>query len=102
MKRCRDLAQLENTSLTEDVVNRTFGLLEIDPLGLTGPDRRLLEAIIHKFNGGPVGLNTMAAATGEEMATLEDVIEPYLIRQGLLERTPRGRIATAHAYSHIQ
>lgn len=102
LKRCRDLAQLENTSLTEDVVNRTFGLLEIDPLGLTGPDRRLLEAIIHKFNGGPVGLNTMAAATGEEMATLEDVIEPYLIRQGLLERTPRGRIATAHAYSHIQ
>ncbi len=102
LKRCRDLAQLENASLTEQIIDRTFELLEIDSLGLTGPDRRLLEAIIHKFGGGPVGLNTMAAATGEEMATIEDVIEPYLIRQGLLERTPRGRTATAHAYAHIQ
>jgi len=101
LKRCRDLAQLESAPLTHDIIERTFELLEIDPLGLTGPDRRLLEAIIHKFNGGPVGLNTMAASTGEEMATIEDVIEPYLIRQGLLERTPRGRVATAHAYSHI-
>lgn len=102
LKRCRDLAQLEAIPLDTEIVNRTFELLEIDPLGLTGPDRRLLEAIIHKFSGGPVGLNTMAASTGEEMATIEDVIEPYLIRQGLLERTPRGRVATAHAYTHIQ
>jgi Holliday junction DNA helicase RuvB len=102
LKRCRDLAQLEAIPLDSEIVNRTFELLEIDPLGLTGPDRRLLEAIIQKFNGGPVGLNTMAASTGEEMATIEDVIEPYLIRQGLLERTPRGRVATAHAYTHIQ
>ncbi len=102
LKRCRDLAQLEAMPLDSEIINRTFELLEIDPLGLTGPDRRLLESIIHKFNGGPVGLNTMAASTGEEMATIEDVIEPYLIRQGLLERTPRGRVATAHAYTHIQ
>ena len=76
--------------------------LEIDTLGLGSPDRAVLEVIINKFNGGPVGLNTIAAATGEEQATIEDVIEPYLIRQGLLERTPRGRIASASAYTHIQ
>ncbi len=62
----------------------------------------MLEVIINKFGGGPVGLNTIAAATGEEQSTIEDVIEPYLIRQGLLERTPRGRIAAALAYSHLQ
>ena len=101
LKRCRDLAQLENTDLTPDIIQKTFELLEIDTLGLTGPDRALLDAIIHKFGGGPVGLNTMAAATGEEMSTIEDVLEPYLIRQGLIERTPRGRVATSIAYSHI-
>lgn len=101
LKRCRDLAQLEGCALDEAIIDRTFALLEIDSIGLTGPDRRLLEALIHKFGGGPVGLNTMAASTGEEMATIEDVIEPYLIRQGLIERTPRGRVATAHAYTHI-
>lgn len=102
LKRCRDLAQLENSELTSDIVGRTFELLEIDGLGLNSPDRSVLEAIIGKFSGGPVGLNTLAAATGEEQATIEDVIEPYLIRQGLLERTPRGRVASATAYSHIQ
>ncbi len=102
LKRCRDMAQLEKDSLTKDVVQRTFALLEIDTLGLTAPDRAVLKAIIGKFNGGPVGLNTIAAATGEEQSTIEDVIEPYLIRQGLLERTPRGRVASADAYSHIQ
>ncbi len=101
LKRCRDLAQLEKGSLTDDITNRTFDLLEIDTLGLTRPDRAVLEAIIHKFGGGPVGLNTIAAATGEEESTIEDVIEPYLIRQGLIERTPRGRIASSNAYSHI-
>ena len=70
-------------------------------LGLEEIDRRLLGAIITKFNGGPVGLNTIAAATGEEPSTIEDVIEPYLIRHGLLERTPRGRVASATAYEHI-
>jgi Holliday junction DNA helicase RuvB len=101
LKRCRDLAQLEKGSLTGDIINRTFDLLEIDTLGLTRPDRAVLEAIINKFGGGPVGLNTIAAATGEEESTIEDVIEPYLIRQGLIERTPRGRIASSNAYNHI-
>ena len=102
LKRCRDLAQLEGGDLTTEIVNKTFELLEIDSLGLNAPDRAVLEAIIHKFNGGPVGLNTIAAATGEEPSTIEDVIEPYLIRNGLLERTPRGRVASPSAYNHIQ
>ena len=102
LKRCRDLAQLEGETLTNDIVDKTFALLEIDNLGLSSPDRAVLEAIIHKFNGGPVGLNTIAAATGEEPSTIEDVIEPYLIRHGLLERTPRGRTASPSAYEHIQ
>jgi Holliday junction DNA helicase RuvB len=102
LKRCRDLAQLEGESLTNGIVDQTFALLEIDNLGLSSPDRAVLEAIIHKFNGGPVGLNTIAAATGEESSTIEDVIEPYLIRHGLLERTPRGRTASPSAYEHIQ
>ena len=102
LKRCRDLAQLEGVSLSNEIVDKTFGLLEIDNLGLSAPDRAVLEAIIHKFNGGPVGLNTIAAATGEEPSTIEDVIEPYLIRHGLLERTPRGRTASPTAYQHIQ
>ncbi len=102
LKRCRDLAQLESKDLDADIIQKTFNLLEVDTLGLTGPDRALLNAIIHKFGGGPVGLNTMSAATGEEMSTIEDVLEPYLIRQGLLERTPRGRVATASAYEHIK
>lgn len=102
LKRCRDLAQLEGKELTADVVRRTFALLEVDTLGLGSPDRAVLDAIINKFGGGPVGLNTIAAATGEEQSTIEDVIEPYLIRQGLLERTPRGRVASASAYIHLQ
>jgi Holliday junction DNA helicase RuvB len=102
LKRCRDLAQLEGSALSKDIVDRTFALLEIDALGLGSPDRAVLDVIINKFNGGPVGLNTIAAATGEEQSTIEDVIEPYLIRQGLLERTPRGRVASAQAYTHIQ
>ncbi|MFT5037124.1 MAG: Holliday junction DNA helicase RuvB [Candidatus Azotimanducaceae bacterium] len=102
LKRCRDLAQLEKTDITTAITERTFDLLEIDQLGLHGPDRAILEAIIGKFSGGPVGLNTLAAATGEEQATIEDVLEPYLIRQGFIERTPRGRIASATAYAHIQ
>lgn len=101
LKRCRDLAQLEGGELSEAIMDKTFDLLEIDELGLNKPDRSVLEVIINKFNGGPVGLNTIAAATGEEQSTIEDVIEPYLIRHGLLERTPRGRIAGSEAYSHI-
>src|SRR3989344_2047955 len=101
LKRCRDLAQLDGSAITNDIVDRTFALLEIDHRGLHAPDRRVLEAIIHKFRGGPVGLNTIAAATGEEESTVEDVLEPYLIREGFLERTPRGRIATADAQKHL-
>ncbi len=102
LKRCRDLAQLDNADIDKTIVDKTFDLLEIDDLGLNGPDRAVLESIINKFNGGPVGLNTIAAATGEEQSTIADVIEPYLIRLGLLERTPRGRVASPTAYSHIQ
>ena len=102
LKRCRDLAQLEGGELNEEIVKKTFALLEIDELGLGQPDRAVLEVIANKFNGGPVGLNTIAAATGEESSTIEDVIEPYLIRHGLLERTPRGRMVGPEAYHHLQ
>lgn len=102
LKRCRDMAELENTPLDDTIINQTFSLLEIDNLGLNKPDRAVLEVIIDKFGGGPVGLNTIAAATGEEQSTIEDVIEPYLIRQGLIERTPRGRVATVTAYEHLR
>ncbi len=101
LKRCRDLAQLEGTTLSASIIEKTFQLLEIDNLGLGKPDRAVLEAILHKFGGGPVGLNTIAAAIGEEQSTIEDVIEPYLIRLGLLERTPRGRITTHEATIHL-
>ncbi len=101
LKRCRDMAQLEGGPLTPNITERTFSLLEIDTLGLTRPDRAVLRAIAEKFTGGPVGLTTIAAATGEEAATIEDVIEPYLIRHGLLERTPRGRVTTGSALTHL-
>lgn len=102
LKRCRDLAQLDGSGITQDIIDRTFALLEIDDLGLGKPDRAVLEAIIGKFGGGPVGLNTIAAATGEEASTIEDVVEPYLIRLGLLERTPRGRVTSPAAHKHMQ
>ncbi len=102
LKRCRDMAQLSGTELSEEVVTKTFTLLEIDKLGLNGQDRAVLESIVYKFNGGPVGLNTIAAATGEEQATIEDVIEPYLIRLGLLDRTPKGRTVTADGLAHLE
>lgn len=102
LKRCRDMAQLEHSDLTPEIVTRTFALLGVDTLGLGNPDRAVLEAIIHKFGGGPVGLNTIAAATGEEQSTIEDVLEPYLIRLGLIERTPKGRVASPSAYTHLQ
>lgn len=102
LKRCRDLAQLEGGILEEGVIDRTFALLEIDEQGLHNPDRELLRVLIEKFRGGPVGLSTLSAALSEEQATLEDVIEPYLLRLGLIERTPRGRMATAAAYEHME
>ena len=76
-------------------------MLDVDPLGFDVMDRKLLEAVIQRFDGGPVGLDNVAAAIGEEPGTIEDVIEPYLIQQGYLQRTPRGRIATHAAYRHL-
>jgi Holliday junction DNA helicase RuvB len=78
-----------------------LNLLEVDPLGLDKMDRRCLETLIEKFEGGPVGIDSMATALGEERGTIEDVIEPFLVQQGFLIRTPRGRVATARAYRHL-
>ncbi len=101
LKRCRDYAQVHKKDLDKKTVFLALSLLGIDELGLSENDRRVLEVIIEKFNGGPVGLNTIAAATSEEEATIEEVVEPYLIQMGLLERTPRGRVATKKAYEHL-
>jgi holliday junction DNA helicase RuvB len=101
LKRCRDFAQVNRETLSQDIVNKALILLEIDELGLNSSDRKILDIIIKKFKGGPVGLSTIAAATSEEQATIEEVNEPYLIQLGLLQRTPRGRVATEHAYKHL-
>jgi Holliday junction DNA helicase RuvB len=101
LKRCRDYAQVHKKDLDQKTVFLALSLLGIDELGLSESDRQVLTTIIDKFGGNPVGLNTLAAATGEEEATIEEVIEPYLIQRGLLERTPRGRIATKKAYEHL-
>ena len=102
LKRCRDYAQIHKTSLTKEVVDKALAMLGVDIMGLTSADREILNVIIKKFAGGPVGLNTIAAALSEEQATVEEVYEPYLIQLGLLERTPRGRIATDKAYAHLE
>lgn len=101
LKRCRDFAQVHKTALDASAVGQALSLLAIDERGLTATDRELIETIIIKFGGGPVGLSTIAASTAEEEATVEEVYEPYLIRLGFLERTPRGRIATPLAYAHL-
>lgn len=101
LKRCRDYAQVHKKDLDKKTVFLALSLLGIDELGLSESDRIILTTIIEKFAGNPVGLNTLAAATGEEEATIEEVIEPYLIQRGLLERTPRGRVATKKAYEHL-
>jgi holliday junction DNA helicase RuvB len=101
LKRCRDYAQVHKTPLSKEAVKKALALLEIDELGLSSSDRRILEVIIDKFGGGPVGLKTVAAATSEEEATIEEVVEPYLIQLGLLERTTRGRVVTKTAYEHL-
>lgn len=102
LKRVRDFAQVKYDGvITEDVANLALDLLEVDKLGLDKGDRSILETMIDKFDGGPVGLDTLAAAIGEDSGTLEDVYEPYLIQNGLLQRTPRGRIATRLAYEHL-
>ncbi len=101
LKRCRDFAQINKSTLTKNIVEKALAMLGVDSIGLTSADRDILKTIINKFGGGPVGLNTVAAALSEEQATVEEVYEPYLIQLGLLERTPRGRIATDKAYKHI-
>ena len=101
LKRSRDFAQVHRGKLNKEMVQKALALLEIDALGLTASDRNLIDTIINKFSGGPVGLNTLSAATSEEMATIEEVSEPYLIQLGLIERTPKGRVATSKAYNHL-
>ena len=102
LKRIRDFAQVIGDGvITRDIVSQSLNKLEIDELGLDLVDRRMLEMIITNYNGGPVGLETLAAALGEESVTLEDVYEPYLMQLGFLARTPRGRCATALAYQHL-
>ena len=102
LKRCRDYAQVKKVELTEKVVKEALKLLGIDEIGLSGADILLLNTIIEKYNGGPVGLNTLAASLSEEQATIEAFHEPYLIQMGLIERTPRGRSATIKAYEHLK
>lgn len=101
LKRCRDYAQVKKDSLNDTRVKEALELLGVDDLGLFENDRFILRTIIEKFGGGPVGLKTIAAATGEDESTIEDVIEPYMIQQGLLEKTARGRVATDKTYEHL-
>ncbi|MBO1680603.1 Holliday junction branch migration DNA helicase RuvB [Bittarella massiliensis (ex Durand et al. 2017)] len=102
LKRVRDFAQVMGDGvITDQIADEALSRLEIDPLGLDQNDRRMLEIMIHNYGGGPVGLDTLAAAMGEESVTIEDVIEPFLIQLGFLGRTPRGRVATAKAYAHL-
>ena len=102
LRRVRDYAQVKGDgTITLDMANRALAMLDVDPQGFDIMDRKLLEAVIHRFDGGPVGLDNIAASIGEESGTIEDVIEPYLIQQGYLQRTPRGRIATLAAYRHL-
>lgn len=100
LKRCRDFAQVNKKDLDEKTVSEALELLGIDSQGLSPADRAILDVIINKFEGGPVGLNTLSAALSEEQATIEEYNEPYLLQIGFLERTPRGRTATAKAYEH--
>ena len=102
LRRVRDFAQVKGTGQIDfTIADRALAMLDVDPVGLDVMDRALLQAIIERFDGGPVGVDNLAAAIGEERDTIEDVIEPYLIQQGYLQRTPRGRIATATAWRHF-
>ena len=101
LKRCRDFGQIKKRPLTKQVVEDALKLLGVDEVGLAESDRKILDAVINKFGGGPVGLGTLAAALSEDEATLEEYNEPYLLQIGFLERTPRGRTATKRAYQHL-
>jgi Holliday junction DNA helicase RuvB len=103
LKRVRDFAQVKaNGKINHEVAKEALIMLDVDDLGLDGNDRRILEALIEKFTGGPVGISSLAAATSEDPGTIEDIYEPYLLRLGLIARTPKGRVATAAAYDHLK
>lgn len=102
LRRVRDFAQVRSDgTITQKVAREALDLLQVDPLGLDDVDRRVLKTIIEKYNGGPVGLNTIAASISEEQDTIMDVVEPYLLQLGFLDRTPQGRVATKSAYEHL-
>jgi len=102
LRRVRDYAEVKgNGQITQSIADAALSMLDVDAVGFDVMDRKLLEAIVHKFDGGPVGVDNLASAISEERETIEDVIEPYLIQQGFLQRTPRGRVATALAYAHL-
>ena len=102
LRRVRDYADVKGQGrITQDIAHAALAMLDVDPEGFDVMDRKLLEAVIQRFDGGPVGLDNIAASIGEEPGTIEDVIEPYLIQQGYLQRTPRGRVATLAAYRHL-
>jgi Holliday junction DNA helicase RuvB len=103
LKRVRDYAQVVGEGIiTEDITNSALKLLEIDKIGLDKVDRKILHSILYKFSGGPVGLNTLSASTGEEITTIQDVYEPFLIKNGFIKRTPRGRVITELGKKHIE
>ena len=102
LRRVRDFAQVRYDGvITRQVADFALDILDVDKMGLDNNDRNILLTMIQKFGGGPVGLDTLAAALGEDAGTLEDVYEPYLLMNGFLNRTPRGRVATEHAYRHL-
>lgn len=102
LRRVRDYAEVKGTGeITREMADAALKMLDVDPVGFDLMDRKLLEAVLFKFGGGPVGIANLAAAIGEEVDTIEDVLEPYLIQQGYLQRTPRGRIATTATYRHF-
>ena len=102
LKSVRDFAQVKyDGKITEDVASFALDLLEVDKMGLDNSDRKLLMTIIEKFSGGPVGLDTLAAAIGEDAGTIEDVYEPYLVMNGFINRTPKGRVVTEYCYRHF-
>lgn len=102
LRRVRDYADVKGDGrITREIADKALAMLDVDPQGFDIMDRKLLEAVVHRFDGGPVGLDNIAASIGEESGTIEDVIEPYLIQQGFLQRTPRGRMATKAAYLHL-
>ena len=102
LKRVRDFSEISDVKIADqEIVRKSLEMLEVDELGLEPADREILTIMIEKFDGGPVGIQTIAAATSEEVQTIEDVYEPFLLQIGMLERTPRGRKVTLRAYEHL-